>query len=164
MERQFFHARRLINSRSVALPQCDTGSASDGAHLTDGRVIDRPAELSTHIRIYAASNDDIPGVGVQEGQSTADGVILTPPVSDAPNASIPSSQFSGPIISTTTDQPSARSNNVFKEGSGDRMPMGSSLELGGEPIWWNQGPDILGEIFSYDFFLPSNISSSENMY
>lgn len=152
MERQFFHARRLINSRSVALSQCDTEFASDGAPLTD----DRPAELSTHIRIYAASNDSIPGSGAQEGQSTADGVIVTPPVSDAQNASIPSSGFSGPIAFTTTDQPSV--------SSGDEIPVGSSLDLRVEPIWWNQSPDILGDMFSYDFFLPNSISSSQNIY
>ncbi|KAI6750530.1 hypothetical protein HG530_014811 [Fusarium avenaceum] len=143
MERQFFHARRLVNVRSVALPRCDTGSASERAYLTHGHVIDSPAELSTHIRIYAASNDDIPGAGVQEGQSTADGVILTPPVSDAHCASIPSSEFAGPLISTTTDQPSESSNDAFKEVSGDRMPIGNGLELGGDPIWWNQSADLL---------------------
>lgn len=153
-----------MNFRPVALPRCDTGSASDRAYLTDDHVIDSPAELSTHIRIYAASNDEIPGAGVQEGQSTADGVILTPPVSDAYNTSIPSPECEGPLIPTTTDQPSASSSHVFKEGSGDRMPIGGSSELGGDPIWWNQGADILAEVFSYDFFLPSNISSSENMY
>lgn len=153
-----------MNVRPVALSRCATRSASDRACSTDDHVIDSPAELSTHIRIYAASNDDIPGAGVQEGQSTADGVILTPPVSNAHAASIPSSGFAGSLISTITDQPSASSDNAFREGSGDRIPIGNSLELGGDPIWWNQGADILGEIFSYDFFLPSNISSSENIY
>ncbi|KIL92393.1 hypothetical protein FAVG1_04804 [Fusarium avenaceum] len=164
MERQFFHARRLMNVRPVALSRCATRSASDRAYSTDDHVIDSPAELSTHIRIYAASNDDIPGAGVQEGQSTADEVILTPPVSNAHAASIPSSGFAGSLISTITDQSSASSDNAFKEGSGDRIPIGNSLELGGDPTWWNQGADILGEIFSYDFFLPGNISSSENIY
>ncbi|QPC78040.1 hypothetical protein HYE68_008792 [Fusarium pseudograminearum] len=159
----FFHAQRLTHCRSVALPRCDLGSTPDGAYLTDGQVTDKPAELSTRIRIYAASNDDVPGSGVQEGQSTADGVMETPPVSDAQNASVPSSEFSGPRISTTMHQPSTSSNIVLKENSGDRMPTGSSWELRVEPIWWNQGPEMLGDIFSNNFFLPDSEGYSMDM-
>ncbi|KAJ0137562.1 MKL/myocardin-like protein 1 [Fusarium oxysporum f. sp. albedinis] len=163
MERQFFHARRLTHCRSVALPRCDLGSASDGAYLADSQVTDKPAELSTHVRIYAASNDDVPGSGVQEGQSTADGVMETPPVSDAQNASVPSSEFVGPSISTTTHQPPTSSNVVLKEDSVDRMPTGSSWELRVEPIWWNQGPEMLGDIFGNNLFLPDSVGYSMDM-
>ncbi|KAI3573528.1 hypothetical protein IWW34DRAFT_855699 [Fusarium oxysporum f. sp. albedinis] len=126
-------------------------------------VTDKPAELSTHVRIYAASNDDVPGSGVQEGQSTADGVMETPPVSDAQNASVPSSEFVGPSISTTTHQPPTSSNVVLKEDSVDRMPTGSSWELRVEPIWWNQGPEMLGDIFGNNLFLPDSVGYSMDM-
>ncbi|KAI8648315.1 hypothetical protein NCS56_01515800 [Fusarium sp. Ph1] len=162
MERQFAQAQALTASLRADLSKQNSGPGNGGeASNIDKRDANTWPDLSSHIRTYVANNNNFQRFGGLRVQGRFSHTATGDPLetSSASNNRETSPQLPG--IQTlgfpgATDQPSMGSDGKLADAK-DRLPADHSWEERLEPIWWNQDPGWLDDVFGSGFFLSDDL-------
>ena len=162
MERQFAQAQALTTSLRADLSKQNSGPGSGGeACVIDKRDMDTWPDLSSHIRTYVADNDDFQRLGGLKAQRRFNHTATGGPLETLSASNNREKTLQLPDIQTlgfpsAADQPSMDSDGMLADAT-DRFPADNSWEEGLEPIWWNQNPRSLDDVFGSGFFLSDDL-------
>ncbi|KAJ4152187.1 hypothetical protein NW765_017696 [Fusarium oxysporum] len=162
MERQFVQAQALTTSLRADLSKQNLGPGSGGeASVIDKRDTDTWPDLSSHIRTYVANNDDFQRLGGLKAQRRSNHTATGGPLETSSASNNRETTLQLPDIQTlgfpsAADQPSMGSDGMLADAA-DRFPADNSWEERLEPIWWNQDPGSLDDVFGSGFFLPDDL-------